>query len=411
VNPNYQVLLIGYYGGGLAVLGLTALAIAGMSALFLWLRTRMRLYNLAAGALVWWTILLVLSSLFFPGGSYLFTWPLLFSLLALGWLFLAKEPAARPWLRAAILSVAAVPGVVLLVPWMNRFDATMGMPMTAVPIVFVALLMGLLIPQVGLLGGEPRTQSKLVANPEKRPMASPSIERRPDSRAGGRLLTRFAHWLVPVSVLLVGIVALGVAISTSGFDATHPGTDHITYQLDANTGQTSWLSSDQRLDDWTRQFFPTSSGRGPFQARAPTISLAAPSVTLLSDTMSGNVRTLRVQVASPRHAEHAIVLVETQGEIVAVTLDGQPFDPSVLSEHARHHLQFTYAALPDKGFELSLSITSTAPVTIRVQDASYGLPTIAGMTIRPRPMYLMPAPGDMPLSEGTTVIKSFTFAR
>jgi hypothetical protein len=59
VNPNYQVLLIGYYGGGLAVLGLTALAIAGMSALFLWLRTRMRLYNLAAGALVWWTILLI----------------------------------------------------------------------------------------------------------------------------------------------------------------------------------------------------------------------------------------------------------------------------------------------------------------------------------------------------------------
>jgi hypothetical protein len=207
VNPNYQVLLIGYYGGDLAVLGLAALAIAGMSALFLWLRTRMRLYNLAAGALVWWAVLLVLSSLFFPGGSYLFTWPLLFSVLALGWLFFTKEPDARPWLRAAILSVAAVPGIVLLtsallllVPWMNRFDATMGMPLTPVPIVFVVLLMGLLIPQLGLLGGEPRTQSRLVANPERQPIVSPSTERHPDFHGGGGLLTRFERWLVPVSV-------------------------------------------------------------------------------------------------------------------------------------------------------------------------------------------------------------------
>jgi hypothetical protein len=272
-----------------------------------------------------------------------------------------------------------VPGIVLLtsallllVPWMNRFDATMGMPLLPVPIVFVVLFVGLLIPQLALLGGESRTKSTLVANSEGRPMISLSTERRSASREAGGLLTRFERWLVPISALLVGDVALGVAIGASGFDATHPGTDRITYQLNANTGQAIWPSSDQRLDDWTRQFFPTSSGPGPFQERAPIVTLAAPTVTLLSDTMSG-VRTLQVQVASPRHAKHAIVLVETQGEIVAVTLDGQPFDPSVLSERARHHLQFPYAALPDKGFELRLSIASAAPVKITVQDVSYGL--------------------------------------
>ncbi len=56
-----------------AVLGLVALVIAVMSALFLWLRSRMRMYNLGAGALGWWAFLMVLSSMFFPGGSYLFT--------------------------------------------------------------------------------------------------------------------------------------------------------------------------------------------------------------------------------------------------------------------------------------------------------------------------------------------------
>ena len=345
----------------------------------------MRLYNLATGTLLWWAILLVLSCLLFPGASYLFTWPLLFSVLALGWLFFTKEPAARPWLRAAILSVAAVPGIVLLtsalmllVPWTNRFDATLGLPLIAVPVVFVTLLMGLLIPQLALLGGEPRM---------------PSTERRLASHAGGWLSIHLERWLVPVSALLAGIVVLGVAIGTSGFDGTHPGTDRITYQLNANTGQAVWLSSDQQLDDWTRQFFPTSTGQGPFQAQAPAVALATPTVTLLSNTLSGDVLTLRVQVASPRHAEGANVLVEAQGEIVVATLDGKPFDLSVLPESARHQLQFTYYALPDKGFELRLLIKSAAPLKITVQDISDGLPTIPGITIRPRPAYLMPSPG------------------
>jgi uncharacterized membrane protein HdeD (DUF308 family) len=85
LNPNYQMMMAGsYYGSDFAVLGLSALVIAAMSALFLWLRTRMRLYNLAAGVLVCWAALLLLSSLYFPGGSYLFTWPLLGAVLALG---------------------------------------------------------------------------------------------------------------------------------------------------------------------------------------------------------------------------------------------------------------------------------------------------------------------------------------
>lgn len=59
-------------------------------------------------------------------------------------------------------------------------------------------------------------------------------------------------------------------------------------------GQATWQSNDQRLDDWTRQFFPSHSGPGPFSAQAPTVALAAPSVSSTSDTMSGNVRTLQV---------------------------------------------------------------------------------------------------------------------
>jgi hypothetical protein len=72
-------------------------------------------------------------------------------------------------------------------------------------------------------------------------------------------------------------------------------------------------------------------------------------------------------------------------------------------------LQFTYYALPDKGFELQLLIKSAAPVKITVQDVSNSLPTIPGMTIKPRSAYLMPALN--PWLDPTIVIKSFTIAR
>jgi hypothetical protein len=214
---------------------------------------------------------------------------------------------------------------------------------------------------------------------------------------------------VPISAFLIGIVVLGAAIGTSGFSATRPGTDQIRYHLNADTGQAVWQSYDQRLDEWTRQFFPSSTGQGPFQAKAPSVALAAPTATLLGDTLSGGMRTLRVQVASPRHAAYATVLVETQGEIVAASLDGYPFDVSGLSQSARQRLEFSYYGLPDQGFQLTLQVASAAPVKITVQDLSNGLPSIPGMTIRLRPADLMPAPRDW--LDPTVVVKSFTFAR
>ncbi|MGZ3623324.1 MAG: M28 family peptidase [Ktedonobacteraceae bacterium] len=402
LNPNYQVFMAGIYGLDLLVLGLAALVIGLISACFLWLSRRIGLYNLATGAMVWWAMLLVVSSLFYPTGSFLFTWPLLFSTLGLGWLFFTRDSTAHPWLRATVLAVASVPGIVLLtplviylVPLMSYIEAQAPLPLTAVPLVFVALLMGLLIPQLGLIAGELDTSST-------RSRLSPST--------GRRFGTRLQRWLVPISALLVSIMLLLAAIATSGFSATHPGTDSVTYQLNADNGQAVWLSNDRNLDDWTRQFFPTSTGPGPFSAQAPTVALTAPDVILKNDTTNGNIRTLRMQVVSPRHAEDAMVQVETQGEIVTATVDSKPFDLSVLPESAPHRLKFAYYALPDKGFELTLSITSMTPVKITVQDISNGLPTIPGLMIRPRPVNLMPALNPTWL-DPTIVSKSFTFAR
>jgi hypothetical protein len=70
--------------------GIVAFAAALVLLLYVLLRQRVAPADLTAGAFAWCAVLMVLTSLFAPGASFLFTWPLLFSLLALVLIFAAR---------------------------------------------------------------------------------------------------------------------------------------------------------------------------------------------------------------------------------------------------------------------------------------------------------------------------------
>ena len=71
--------------------------------------------SLMVGGYLWPLILLVLTSLFLKGGSYLFTWPLIFNLGALG--FVLARKCASFSSKYLVLQVAgAVPGIILFLP-------------------------------------------------------------------------------------------------------------------------------------------------------------------------------------------------------------------------------------------------------------------------------------------------------
>src|SRR5690606_39225932 len=77
LNSDYQVHLIRTYQSNLSAVALSLVALSLMAALTMLLRNRFRLANLAAGAIVIWTVLLWLISVVAPGASYLVIWPLL----------------------------------------------------------------------------------------------------------------------------------------------------------------------------------------------------------------------------------------------------------------------------------------------------------------------------------------------
>lgn len=72
--------------------------------------------NLMIGGYLWSLILLALTSLFLKGGSYLFTWPLLFNLGALGFVLVRKRRTIFSSKHLMLQVAGAVPGIILFSP-------------------------------------------------------------------------------------------------------------------------------------------------------------------------------------------------------------------------------------------------------------------------------------------------------
>jgi hypothetical protein len=138
----------GNYGNGLYMLGLVALTLVTTSGVYVWFRKSAGAQDLTAGGLLWWLLLMTLSSLLAPGGSYLFTWPLLFSVIAFGLSLTAKNQKTFSWSHSAILSIGAIPGVILMTPMVYLALTGLTPKWSLALMAVVALALGTFIPHL-----------------------------------------------------------------------------------------------------------------------------------------------------------------------------------------------------------------------------------------------------------------------
>ncbi|HET6977237.1 MAG TPA: M28 family peptidase [Pyrinomonadaceae bacterium] len=80
------------------------------------LSRKVSVLDLMAGSYFWSLILLVLTSIFLKGGTYLFTWPLLFNLGALGFVLAQKRGGIFSSKHLLLLVAGVVPGIILFSP-------------------------------------------------------------------------------------------------------------------------------------------------------------------------------------------------------------------------------------------------------------------------------------------------------
>ncbi|HEX5384469.1 MAG TPA: M28 family peptidase, partial [Propionibacteriaceae bacterium] len=385
VNPAYRAPMgRGYYGATWTLLFLTFVTLAVTAALYVlgWrlFRPARSDASVAAGALAVPLLLGVLTAVALPAFSYVFAWPTLAGIGLLGWTVLAPSAASRPWPRLAGLSVVALVVVAVAVIPMYLIYSAFAAPGSArqspifpvLALLIVAALTPALVPHLHFLA------------PRRR-------------------------WTIPGALLALAAVCLGGQLIATRFDADTPQPDYIQYSLDADTGQASWLSAGSRPDDWTRQFFANgyAAGRAAFSpgyyfeqqhdviiAPAPPVELPASTLTVLMSQQRGDQRVLRVRIASPRNAQYMHLDLALPGELTGATANGQPVNVADIPSHRRQRFTLLYFGLPRDGVEVDLSLRGDGAITGTLVDYSNGLPSLRGMTVRPRPAGFIPAPFD-----------------
>jgi len=136
---------------GLFYIGFTTLALFTSLGLFLWISKNTSAESATAGALLWWLLLMAITTVIQPPANYVFMWPLLFTTIGLAFMLTLKVERLGSWSSMSVLSLCAVPGILLFVPvfYLMLLGATLRF--SAVVMIFIPLLLGLMIPQLKLL--------------------------------------------------------------------------------------------------------------------------------------------------------------------------------------------------------------------------------------------------------------------
>ncbi|HEX8474827.1 MAG TPA: M20/M25/M40 family metallo-hydrolase [Pyrinomonadaceae bacterium] len=392
------------YNGHLYKIAFVCLTIAATSALYRLLRRKISVLNLAVGALCWWLLLLIWTTLALPAGSFLFTWPLLASTCGVAFALFAGDDGEASegrrhdtrtnfvaWRRFAVHMLAAVPTVLLGAPLVSMLLSMLGVSMATMVLMMLVLLISLLVLQLDFV-------------------------------------TAATGWLLPVASVLVGIGFIVAGLSTARFDARHRAVNSVFYALDADAGHAIWGSFDRAPDEWTSQFIQADAARQSLDTFFPWISRPAaqtpahistppapPQLEVLEDFTRDGGRIVRARVASTRQAALVLVFVDASAEVLSAAVNGKEILRSKAASQTPPRepaetggsLKLLFAAPPPEGFELALEVRRTAqPLKLFVEDVSYELPNTHDQSHKPRPDYMMAAPQFL-TSDTTIVGKSF----
>lgn len=131
---------------GLYTSAFCALGLACAMALYAGLSKKISALHLLVGSCLGWLALTLVMSGYFPGGTYLFLWPLLFSLLGTLLLIVKGGSAAQNLL----LPLSGIPAVVIIVPLAHKIFWAFGSGSVLLVSAMVGLVISLLIGQIGL---------------------------------------------------------------------------------------------------------------------------------------------------------------------------------------------------------------------------------------------------------------------
>jgi hypothetical protein len=314
---------------------------------YTFVRDRASVERLAIGALLWWFILTLITSVFLPGTTFIFHWPLLFSLIGLGWIMLSPQnKRMQSLINPLVLGLCALPTIILLAPVIYQIFVGLTLNFSFMVIALLVLLFGILLPQL-----------RLISLPFK--------------------------WALPGASAVVAIALLAAGAVTN-VAPVEPSVNRIYYALNVDTGKAIWASDLAQRDDRSSQFFTAATEKGNLGdfayarkskeytvSAAPLAQLPIPELSVVDDKSVDGVRTLKMRLSSPRQAGMMFVYVDSDTEILSAAVNDK-----VVNDEPRGQWGLQIDGFPKQGVELRIQLKESQPLKIRLIDQSNGLPPV-----------------------------------
>ncbi|MFO7997647.1 MAG: M28 family peptidase [Bacteroidales bacterium] len=340
-------------------------ALLGTAALYIILRKPSPVWGLAAGAMILWTLLAVLTAFIAPGVSYLFVWPLIFALMGITVFFIIQPGKEITWLRALILLGFALPVLAWFPQTAYLFTVAMGLGMLGYAFLLVGLMVGLLLPHI-------------------------------------ELTARSYAWVMPALFLVVGLLFLLKGAAWLDYDQRHQKLSTLHYVTNGHSGETMWVTMDEQADEWTGQFLSDSpdaidrsaiipGSTGNYLGKITDLpALPLPVARVLSDSIYDGQRVLTLHVHSERGAGWMYMYFNAGPSPVMVGInDAEPELLRSYGESPWHYLP--YFAFPEEGVVIGIHVNPQQSVELHLLDIIHGLPEFIDK--EPRPPHMM-AHGD-----------------
>lgn len=314
--------------------------------------------NLAAGASLWWVVLAWATVRWLPGANYLLLWPLVAATAFAGLL----STVDSPWTGLIGLSVLVVVSVGLVAPLVPLTFAGLSIRMSVVPSLVTALLCGLLLIPLAVLG--------------------PGLA---------------------ATALLVTVLSLAVAVWSFRRDAESRRFRSVFYALNADD-ESAVLGSvepEHAGPDPSHgtlpEFFADSAHEFAY-SRVPALPLPAPSISVLADDRANDGRVVVVRLASTRGAHQATAFI-TGAPILEYAVDGASGTAATADWELWLH------TIPPTGTVLRVTVPNDRPFRLRLMDRTPGTPS-GDLPPHARPA---PALGRGLLCNSTYVSSSISF--
>jgi hypothetical protein len=307
-----------------------------------------------AGALTVWLLIAIATSIVAPGASYLFTWPLLFALVAAR---SGREPA---WWLAVAVTLLLLAGLAYTIAAIMLGVAGPG---SAVLAIVTALIVWLCAPLV--------------------------------LRAGGG---RRRAWPLPAACAGAAVVFGIIGATTSGASADMPIPSALVFAQNADGGD-ALLGSLEGTNAWTTGVLgpmatslPAWASEGALRsARFSAKPLArgtleAPTASLVRDTLIDGARRVIVRVNAPRGTT-VLTLRASGARVLRTAIDARVADTTRFRRRSPTW-SWSFWAVPDSGAVFSLAVPPGTHFDLAMIARRPGLPP--SVVVPPRPANVVP---------------------